>query len=81
MKYPQTIAHEIGHNLNMKHDFLDDDYDTFGDNRACATDGSSCTGIGGVMDYFGVCSFYNMGLLKSPSILFYIFLKCQKIFV
>ena len=59
----------------MKHDFLDNDYETFGDKRVCATDGSSCTGIGGVMDYFGVCSFYNMGLLKSPLMLVYIFLK------
>ena len=56
MKLPQTIAHEIGHNLNMKHDFIDP---TPGDTRTCTTDGSSCTDIGGVMDYFGVYSFYN----------------------
>ena len=59
MKLPQTIAHELGHNLNMKHDF-----DTNpGDTRACTTDGSSCTDIGGVMDYFGVSPFYNTALL------------------
>ena len=56
MKLPQTIAHEIGHNLNMAHDFIDP---TPGATRTCTTDGSSCTDIGGVMDYFGVSSFYN----------------------
>jgi len=45
----ETIAHEMGHNLNMEHDF-----DPFpGDERICTTNGSSCTNIGGVMDYFG----------------------------
>ena len=61
MKLPQTIAHEIGHNLNMAHDFINE---TPGNTRTCTTDGSSCTDIGGVMDYFGVSSFYNKGLLK-----------------
>jgi len=45
----ETIAHEIGHNLNMEHDFSPSP----GDTRECTTDGSSCTDIGGVMDYFG----------------------------
>ena len=66
MKLPQTIAHEIGHNLNMKHDFNTNP----GDTRTCTTDGSSCTNIGGIMDYFGVSSFYIKGLLKLLLILF-----------
>ena len=56
MKLPQTIAHQIGHGLNMGHD-----YGTSSSNaRTCPTDGSSCTGIGGVLDIgvpFGVSSF------------------------
>ena len=47
----ETIAHEIGHNLNMQHDFTD----PFSDPktpRSCPTDGSTCTGISGIMDYF-----------------------------
>ena len=56
MKLPQTIAHEIGHNLNMAHDFINE---TPGNTRTCTTDGSSCTDIGGVMDYFGVSYSYN----------------------
>jgi len=46
----ETITHEMGHNLNMRHDFIDP---TPGTTRTCDTDGSSCTDIGGVMDYFG----------------------------
>ena len=60
MKLPQTIAHEIGHNLNVAHDFINE---TPGNTRTCTTDGSSCTDIGGVMDYFGVSYFYNTVLL------------------
>ena len=59
MKLPQTIAHEIGHNLNMAHDFIDPNP---GATRTCTTDGSSCTGIGGVLDTvvpIGVSSFYD----------------------
>ena len=61
MKLPQTIAHQIGHGLNMAHDFGFSSSDT----RTCPTDGSSCTGIGGVLDTMdipGVSSFYDMTL-------------------
>ena len=57
MKLPQTIAHQIGHGLNMAHD-----YGPSSSARTCPTDGSSCTGIGGVLDIgvpFGVSSFYD----------------------
>ena len=57
MKLPQTIAHQIGHGLNMAHD-----YGPSSSARTCPTDGSSCTGIGGVLDIgvpFGVSSFYS----------------------
>lgn len=42
------VAHEIGHNLNMKHDFVNNPSKP----RKCQADGSSCSGIGGVMDYY-----------------------------
>ena len=48
----QIVAHEIGHNLNMDHDFDPSP----GNKRLCDVDGSTCTDIGGVMDYFGVMS-------------------------
>ena len=52
----------MGHNLNMRHDFIDP---TPGTTRTCDTDGSSCTDIGGVMDYFGVSFFgiLNEGIM------------------
>ena len=56
MKLPQTIAHQIGHGLNMGHDYSLSSSDA----RTCPTDQSSCTGIGGVLDIgvpFGVSSF------------------------
>ena len=51
------MAHELGHNLNMKHDVID------GTNAPrFDKSGNSCTGIGGVMDYavrFTIfCPFY-----------------------
>ena len=53
-KSNQNVAHEIGHNLNMDHDFL-------GNNpwnkRTCKRNGLSCTGINSVMDYNQVISF------------------------
>ena len=61
MKLPQTIAHEIGHNLGMAHDFNGKQENT----RTCTTDGSSCTDIGGVMDYFGVSSIFTIRVDKS----------------
>lgn len=47
----EVFAHEIGHNLNMRHDFDPNP----GNTRTCATTGETCTGIGSVMDYYQVC--------------------------
>ena len=44
----EIVAHEIGHNLNMEHDFGKDESKT----RFCKTDNSACTGINGIMDYW-----------------------------
>jgi len=40
------MAHELGHNLGMNHDFLSSPSDPRYDNQ-----GNICTGINGVMDY------------------------------
>jgi hypothetical protein len=36
--------------------------------RTCTIDGLSCTDIGGVMDYFQVCSFYFSLLFRADEI-------------
>ena len=49
MKF-QTLAHEIGHNLNMDHDFFVD----FNSGQLIPRydrNGNNCKGIGGIMDY------------------------------
>ncbi len=48
MKSGEVVAHEIGHNMNMSHDFNETPGVTRRDSR-----GNSCTNIGGVMDYYG----------------------------
>jgi len=45
----KTVAKEIGRNLGMKYDFAKKP----GNLRTCPTGGSSCTDIGGVLDYSG----------------------------
>ena len=46
------VAHEIGHNLGIGHDFVSIDENNNKENRTCDTDGSVCTDQGGVMDYY-----------------------------
>ena len=43
----EIVAHEIGHNLNMSHDFASVTEDFVKVERFCPTDGSSCTNING----------------------------------
>ena len=66
----ETLAHEIGHNFNMKHDFEEAISSTNKVNRYCPTDGSSCTDINGIMDYYETsplswtcCSRFYIGLI------------------
>lgn len=42
------MAHELGHNMGMDHDFIDDP-----ENKRTDSKGNPCSGVGGVMDYYG----------------------------
>lgn len=44
----QTFAHELGHNMGMSHDFVNDP-----NNKRTDSKGNACSGIGGMMDYYG----------------------------
>ena len=50
----QILVHEIGHNLNMKHDFKRSK-----DDPRFSSKGARCTGIGGYMDYRQGISFFH----------------------
>ena len=52
--YLQIVAHEIGHNLNMAHDFINN---TPGQTRR-DRNGTSCTNKKAVMDYYQVIKVY-----------------------
>ena len=44
--FPQSLAHEFGHNVNMDHDFGESKKIPRFDSK-----GNACTGIGSIMDY------------------------------
>ena len=48
----QTVAHELGHNLNMQHDFINPFSNPKTDRFH--PDGTKCTDDNGIMDYFVV---------------------------
>ena len=47
----QIVAHEIGHNLNMSHDFLEV-FSATEKTERFHPDGTTCTNINGIMDYY-----------------------------
>ena len=47
--YFQTVAHELGHNLNMQHDFINPFSNPKTDRFSA--DGTKCTDDNGIMDY------------------------------